>query len=55
MKKLLLKILQNSQKNICAGASFLIELQASGNFIKKEALAQVFSYESTKYLRTLFL
>ena len=30
MKKVFLKILQNSQENTCAGVSFLIKLQASG-------------------------
>ena len=32
-KKLLLKILQNSQENICVGVSFLIKLQASEHFL----------------------
>ena len=33
-KKVFLRILQNSQKNTCAGASFLIKLQAETcNFI----------------------
>ena len=30
VKKVFLEILQNSQENICARASFLIKLQASG-------------------------
>ena len=35
---------QNSQKNTCSRASFLIKLQAEAcNFIKKENLAQVLS------------
>ena len=57
MKKLFLKILQNWQKSTCARVSFLIKLQASGNFIKKEVKevnAKVFSYEFCEYLRTLF-
>ena len=38
--------LQNSQEKTCATVSFLIKLQAEAfNFIKKEALAQVFSCE----------
>ena len=37
MKNVLLEIFQNSQENTCTRVSFLI------NFIKKEALAQVFS------------
>ena len=31
VKKVFLKIPQNSQENICAGVSFLIKLQASGS------------------------
>ena len=38
-----LKVSQNSRENACARVSFLKKLQAqSCNFIKKEALAQVF-------------
>ena len=44
VKKVFLKVSQNSQKNTCARASFLIKLRNSGNFIKKEILAQVFSF-----------
>ena len=40
-----LEISQNSQENTCARVSFLIKLQEACNFIKKEALAQVFSCE----------
>ena len=40
-----LEIPQNSQENPCAKVSFLIKLQASCNFIKKETLAQVFFCE----------
>ena len=44
VKKVFLKILQNSQKNMCARISFLIKLQSETcNFIKKGTLAQVFS------------
>ena len=45
MKEVFLKMLQNSQKNTFARVYFLIKLQASGNFIKKEALAQMSSSE----------
>ena len=45
VKKVFLEILQNSQENTCAKVSFLIKLQAWGNFIKKETLAQLFSSE----------
>ena len=41
-----LEISQNSQENTCARVSFSKKLQAETcNFIKKETLAQVFSYE----------
>ena len=41
-----LEILPNSQENTCTRVSFLIKLQASAwTFIKKEAQAQVFSFE----------
>ena len=47
-----LEISQNSQGSTCARVSFLIKLQSQAyNFIKKEALAQVFScsfYEISK-------
>ena len=49
-----LEILQSSQKNSCTRVSFLIKLQAC-NFIKKETLAHVFSYEFYEHLRTPFL
>ena len=40
VKKVFLKISQNSRGNTCTRVSFLIKLQASGsNFIKKESLA----------------
>ena len=42
VKKVFLKISQNSQENTCTRVSFLIKLQTSGNFFKKEALAQAF-------------
>ena len=46
LKKLFLKIPQNSQENICVRVSFLIKLRVlTCNFIKKEALAQVLSRE----------
>ena len=44
VKKVLLTIVQSSQKNNSVRLSFLIKLQAEAcNFIKKETLAQVFS------------
>ena len=42
IKKVFLEILQIAQKNTCARVSFLIKPEAC-NFIKKEALPQVFS------------
>ena len=55
VKKVFLKVSQNSQKNTCARVSFLIKLQTSGNFIKKEILAQVFPYEIWEIFMNTFL
>ena len=56
VKNVFLKISQNSQENFYARVSFLIKLQAKAcNFIKKEALVQVFSYEFWKtFKNTIF-
>ena len=44
IKKLFLKILQNSQESTFARVSFLIKLQTETcNFVKNETLAQLFS------------
>ena len=54
-EKVFLEISQNSQENSCVRVSFLIKLQASPwNFIKKEALAQVFSYEFCEISKNTF-
>ena len=54
LKKVFLEIWwQNSQENTCASASFLIKLQAC-NFIKKEALALVFSCEFCETSKNTF-
>ena len=46
VKKVFLKISEDSQENTCTRVSILIKLQQSAcNFIKKEALEQVFSCE----------
>ena len=46
LKKVFSKILQNLQGNTCDRDSFLKKLQAEAcNFIKKETLAQMFSYQ----------
>ena len=46
--KVFLKISQKLQSNTCA------TFQASGNFIKKEALGQVFSYEFCEIFKNTF-
>ena len=56
VKKVFLKILQNSLESICVRVSFLINLQAKAcNFIKKETLAQVFSCEYCEISKNNFL
>ena len=46
LKKVLLKISENSQENTCPRASFLLSCRPqTSNFIKKEALAQIFYCE----------
>ena len=52
--KVPLKILQNSQENICVGFSFLIKLQASG-FNKKRFKHRFFSFNLKKFLRRFWL
>ena len=55
IKKVFLEILQNSQENTCARASFLIKLKASScNFIKKETLAQMFFCEFCEISKNTF-
>ena len=50
-----LEILQNSLENTCVRVSFLIKLQAlTCNFIKKEALAQVFFCEFYEIFKNTF-
>ena len=50
-----LKISQNSLENTCVRVSFLIKLQAlTCNFIKKEALAQVFFCEFYEIFKNTF-
>ena len=54
-KKLFLEICKNSQENTCGRDSFLIKFQALAcNFIKKESLAQMFSYEFYKISKNTF-
>ena len=52
MKKALLEISQNSQENTSGRASFLIK---ACNFIKKETLAEVFSYEFGEISKNTFI
>ena len=55
VKKVFLEISQNSQENTYSRASFLIKLQASAcNFIKNEALVQLFSCEFYEICKTTF-
>ena len=50
-----LEISQNLQENICARVSFLIKLQVLAyNFIEKETLAHVFSYEFCEISKNTF-
>ena len=53
IKKVFLKISQNSQENTCSRVFFLIKLRAS-NFIKKETLAQVLSCEFCEIFKNIF-
>ena len=56
VRRLFLKVSQNSQENTIVRASFSIKLQASTcNFIEKETLAQVFSCEFCEILKKTFL
>ena len=55
VEKMFLETLQNSQEDTCARVSFLIKLQAEAcNFIKGEALAQVFYCEFCEISKNTF-
>ena len=55
VEKVFIEISQNSQENTYARVSFLIKFQAKiCNFIKKEALAQVFSCEFCEISKITF-
>ena len=55
VKKVFLKISQNSQKNNSARVSFLIKLGGKlWNFIKKEALAQMFVCDFREIIKNTF-
>ena len=53
LKKVLLKILQNSQGNTCASVSFLIKLQAKA-LLKKRLWHRCFPVNFAKSLRIRF-
>ena len=55
VKKMFLEILQNSLENTCASLFFLIKLQVQTCNLGSEALAQVFSVNSAKFLGASFL
>ena len=52
MKKVFLEISQNWQESTCARVSFFDKV--SNNFIKKEALPKVFSYEYCEMFNNTF-
>ena len=55
VKKVFLKLSQNSQENTRFRVSFLLKLQAQDcNFIQKETLTKVFSCEYYKILKNIF-
>ena len=56
IKKLFLKISQNSQENTCVGVSILIKFTClrPATLSKKDTPTQVFSCEFSEFFRTLF-
>ena len=55
LKKLFLKISQNSQENTCARVSFLINCKSEAcNFIRKETLALMFSGEFCEIFKNTY-
>ena len=59
VKKVFLEISRNSQEDVCARASVLIKLQTwfaarFATLLKKEILAQVFSYEFCEISKNTF-
>ena len=53
VKKVFLKISQNSQENTCASLFLNKVAGATGNFIKKETLAQMFSCEFCEIFKNI--
>ena len=55
IKKVFLKISQNSQEKTCSKVSFLVKFQASAcNYIKKETPAQMFSCQLCEIIKNIF-
>ena len=54
VKKVFLQILQNSQENTCARASFLIKLLAPATLLRKKLWHRCFPVNSAKFVRTPF-
>ena len=55
VKKVFLKISQNSQESTCARVSFLIKMQlAPATLFKKETLAQVIPCEFCQIFKSIF-
>ena len=52
--KVFLNILQKSQENTCVGVSYLVKLQSTCNFIKKETPTQVLPCEFCKIFMNNF-
>ena len=52
--KVFLKILQKSQENTCVGVSYLVKLQSTCNFIKKETPTQALPCEFCKIFMNNF-
>ena len=54
VKKVFLKISQNSQKKTCTRVSFLIKLQASATLLKTRLWHRCFPVNFAKFIRTHF-
>ena len=55
VEKVSLKVSQNPQENTCPRASLLLKFKPQTcNFIEKETLAQVFSYELCEISKNIF-
>ena len=54
VKMVFLKISQKSKENTCVRVSFLTKLSEACNFVKKEAIAQVFPCEFSENFKNIF-